>query len=48
MAGIRFFLDKLLELKVEDVTIAFVRNFPEKLKAEDVNMKLSFETSLKN
>ena len=50
MAGLRLrcFLNELLKLRAEGVKDAFVRDFPPKLKVEDVMIKLSLETSLKN
>ena len=48
MAGLRCFLNELLELKVEDVKNGFVRDFPQKLAGEDVKMELSFETSVED
>ena len=49
MARLRRFLNnELLELKVEDVKDASVRDFPQKVKVENVKMKFACEFSLKN
>ena len=41
-------MNELLELTAEGVKDAFVQDLPQKLKVEDVKMKLRFGNSLKN
>ena len=48
IAGLKHFLNELLELTAGGVKDASVRDLPQSLKVEDMNMKLSCKTSLEN